>query len=190
MESRINPTDIKPINDMVVSAVGGMGILTRNFYDFQKDFVFELGHGKRCSGGYYKGNPIHTYGRQSAHHDYDRAMEMHKSLSWSKVKTWKQAYQLSRKGIWLHVEYGRFHNDREIGGFVSREPYKHVLAECCHEVAHAVDQWNDRWRSDSDQTKSHGQNFQDAYRALRKHFNLIRDNEDSWELVSAETVAA
>jgi len=153
MIARVEVQDIEVINNIVVMACTElMGLLTHggrdNYKRFTDSFRFTLTGGKNCYGGFGRGFGTHSYGRLSLHHDRERCIEKRKKMYVGKSSVWIEAKRQAKKNNWLHVEYATFHNDLEIGGFISDDAYSHVLAVCCHEVAHAADQYNDLKRDD------------------------------------------
>ena len=78
------------------------------------------------------------------------------------------------------TEYARIADDPEIGSLWSADPDAAPLALACHELAHAIVYWN--WRKARRRDKRpapHGGEWRRTYRALRRHFGLIQQNQEA-----------
>ena len=68
-------------------------------------------------------------------------------------------------------EYARIKDDKEIGTFLTTDPNDVLMVIAMHEVAHAIDWWNNPSTKGHD---AHGSDWRVLYRAIRYNFGFVR----------------
>jgi len=142
---------------------------------FRKRFKVEETRGETCFGGNRKDSgPFIRVGRKACYLSKESLISVIERTSPTDCRIWKLAEDnWNNLGGLTFVEYASFADDPEIGWFMSNTIEHHCFAMVMHEVAHAVDWWNN---PSTKGHQGHGSDWKVLYRALRKKSGYVRSS--------------
>jgi len=173
-----NDITIDQVENMA-SEIIGMAIdlkLIKRPATFRKRFKVNEIRSEGCSGGSSKKNGPHiNVGCEWRGLSKERLIAVIEYAFFDGCRIWEIARQnwVDHKGL-TFVEYASFADDPEIGWFMADDIEDHCFAMVMHEVAHAIDWWNN---PSNEGHHAHGSDWRVLYRALRKAFGYVRKTD-------------